>query len=99
MREKMEISTGLLRKDVVGMRHWWQRTGQELGKLEEGLSGLQAIWSGAAASLWYQQYGQELSRLREIWQRLGWQLESVSACSETYAGCLEALEEVMSGGG
>ena len=58
MRDKIEISTQLLRADVAGMSLWWKRGEQEIGMLESVLEEIPKMWSGTAEHLWYRQYRQ-----------------------------------------
>ena len=99
MRDKIEISTQLLRADVAEMSLWWKRGEQEIGMLESVLEEIPKMWSGTAEHLWYRQYRQLLSELQSRWQWLGRFLESVRRrCCETYVRCIRQLREVMAGG-
>ena len=98
MRDKIEISTQLLRTDVAEMSLWWKRGEQEIGMLESVLEEIPKVWSGTAEHLWYRQYRQLLSELQSRWQWLGRFLESVRRCCETYVRCIRQLREVMAGG-
>ena len=53
MRDKIEISTQLLRADVAEMSLWWKRGEQEIGMLESVLEEIPKMWSGTAEHLWY----------------------------------------------